>query len=1035
MNPTPDNLMLEPLDVSELKRLMAALSDGQLQPADHERLELLLRTHRDARSMYMAYMQIDSGLDWKIRGRQSVRGLADLSKQCSSVVAPAQPRSSVRPVARLRSQRVFLGAALAASLVFVLASIVWMMSPKTEDTVAESDPINRSSIAKIVKLSDESTWFMENRRNGDDSVLVGDKVRLTRGQLRMEFDCGATVTMKSPAVLEVVSPTRTRAVLGTLTAHVEKGAEGFTVETPRTTVVDLGTDFGIDVSDHGSTDVVVFTGAVDVHSDGVEGLGARQRLKAGEGVRVSGEGTASRIVSIDDSQFSITTGAEPRHRTPVISAVSDNISRGESWYYYEVVHGGMREDARAFVDRPHEWNGVKGHGMPSYLLGADYVKTFNDDKLNQRVEIRVTLERPAILYVLLDKRSPPPNWLREKFYNTYDEVGLDGGGYKRFGIGAEKTVEIGAGKSVDDTFSIWRLDVPAAGTVKLGAMQSGSQYHNMYAIAAVPLEIHNSRDDFADSREQSRDKVHELQSDEAGVRTTDGTIERPADVDVFTLDWSGGVAEIACLTSGLTTLDPMLRVYDANAALVGYAQAKPGNRERTSVTMNLPKGLYYVEVAGSKELGDVGTYQVQVSPTSGELPLPMTSDPTLALTAAPSEVGTALAWEALPTARSYTIETSSDAVSFQPIITTTEIRAVDEDLQSGVVQIYRLRADTNAGQLVGPPIVVRGNSASVERLAALGLSSKSVVLEWSSAADGEGYRIERSSDGQQFETIGSAAQHANGYRDSDVQPGQRYFYRVATLNSGGSDAFSKPVQALSGVADVTAEAVVSNRVEISWTSDYPEARYYVQRAANNRGQFVTVGAVDGNVQSFVDQTAVPGSKLRYRVVAVEDVSKWDHVTEGSIDTIRLPDGAEDDDYFGLRIEGKLRIDKAGQYTFFLNSDDGSKLYLDGSLVIDNDGQHAPLNVAGTVWLAAGYHDLEVQYFQIDGRRALDLSWNGPGPRHPTIAHFKLPDPYLSDLTYRYFEGNWQQMPFEQIVAVSPIVSVSTPLTSDEIESH
>ena len=64
------------------------------------------------------------------------------------------------------------------------------------------------------------------------------------------------------------------------TAHVEKGAEGFTVETPRTTVVDLGTDFGIDVSDHGSTDVVVFTGAVDLHSDGVEGLGSRQRLNA-----------------------------------------------------------------------------------------------------------------------------------------------------------------------------------------------------------------------------------------------------------------------------------------------------------------------------------------------------------------------------------------------------------------------------------------------------------------------------------------------------------------------------------------------------------------------------------------------------------------------------------------------------------------------------------------------------------------------------------------------------------------------------------
>ena len=51
-------------------------------------------------------------------------------------------------------------------------------------------------------------------------------------------------------------------------------------------------------------------------------------------------------------------------------------------------------------------------GIPSYLLGADYVKTFNDDKINREVEIRLTISRPAILYILLDKRSPVPDWLR-----------------------------------------------------------------------------------------------------------------------------------------------------------------------------------------------------------------------------------------------------------------------------------------------------------------------------------------------------------------------------------------------------------------------------------------------------------------------------------------------------------------------------------------------------------------------------------------------------------------------------------------------
>ena len=65
--------------MAELKRLIADLSDGQLQPADRDRLEQLLLAHREARSMYMAYMQIDAGLDWKVRGGQSVHGLTDMT--------------------------------------------------------------------------------------------------------------------------------------------------------------------------------------------------------------------------------------------------------------------------------------------------------------------------------------------------------------------------------------------------------------------------------------------------------------------------------------------------------------------------------------------------------------------------------------------------------------------------------------------------------------------------------------------------------------------------------------------------------------------------------------------------------------------------------------------------------------------------------------------------------------------------------------------------------------------------------------------
>ena len=95
--------------------------------------------------------------------------------------------------------------------------------------------------------------------------------------------------------------------------------------------------------------------------------------------------------------------------------------------------------------------------------------------------------------------------------------------------------------------------------MKLGAMQVGGEYHNMYAIAAVPLEMHDGRDDFPGSLEQFAGSATPLIPNQNGNQFIDGAIERPSDADVFSFDWRGGIVEVACQTSGFTTLDPILR--------------------------------------------------------------------------------------------------------------------------------------------------------------------------------------------------------------------------------------------------------------------------------------------------------------------------------------------------------------------------------------------------------------------------------------------------------------------------------------------
>lgn len=80
----------------------------------------------------------------------------------------------------------------------------------------------------------------------------------------------------------------------------------------------------------------------------------------------------------------------------------------------------------------------------------------------------------------------------------------------------------------------------------------------------------------------------------------------------------------------------------------------------------------------------------------------------------------------------------------------------------------------------------------------------------------------------------------------------------------------------------------------------------------------------------------------------------------------------------VRFEGYLRIEKAGTYTFHLTSDDGSKLWIDGKLVVANDGIHPPTTKSGKVKLAPGMHKLVAAIFNLGGGVELGVAIQGPG---------------------------------------------------------
>lgn len=82
-------------------------------------------------------------------------------------------------------------------------------------------------------------------------------------------------------------------------------------------------------------------------------------------------------------------------------------------------------------------------------------------------------------------------------------------------------------------------------------------------------------------------------------------------------------------------------------------------------------------------------------------------------------------------------------------------------------------------------------------------------------------------------------------------------------------------------------------------------------------------------------------------------------------------------WYVVRCTGKIVVSVSNYYQFDLTSDDGSMLYLDGSLLIDNDGNHAATTKSGTKLLRQGVHDIRLDYMQgPGGGEALSLSAGG-----------------------------------------------------------
>ena len=313
--------------------LMRRYLEGVASLAEMQELESLIVKDASVRQDFLRYTHLDSAL-------------AGVRRSQPLVVAP---RRSVwlswRPLAA------------AAALVLFVGGWVIGSSTKRAATLAEKPEAVDDGVALLTQVVDANWKGTHQPRAG--SILSAGRLQLASGLAQLEFYSGARVILEGPADLELVSANRAVCHSGRIRAWVPPQARGFQVVSPEFELIDLGTEFGMEVGGTTGSKVEVFDGEVELHpADAGAPSSTPLRLLGGAGIAWASTGqrtdiraNASGFPSFDDVRSRADLRAKERYAAwqQWNREVSDD-SRIAVRYDFEKLDGRLIDSGPQHVD-------------------------------------------------------------------------------------------------------------------------------------------------------------------------------------------------------------------------------------------------------------------------------------------------------------------------------------------------------------------------------------------------------------------------------------------------------------------------------------------------------------------------------------------------------------------------------------------------------------------------------------------------------------------------------------------------------------
>ena len=361
----------------EFLPLLDAACDGTLLETQFQDLAVLLDSDPEVRKVFMDHVRLRTNIRFLHRAER-----ARDSAFARILAAPQMlPPFSSPPAVTVHGGAFHSAFSLSSSwpLAYLLATVITAVGlltlaytyiphptqhigPSLADANQHSTPTRTPEMPVVGRITGmmDCVWSAGNApatptsecRKPKSPVSLGDRFSIQSGLLEITYDTGAKVILQGPVTYDVDSRNGGFMSLGKLTGKATtKAARGLTIRTPTANVTDLGTEFGVEVSESGVTKACVFIGKVKFQNQQGTGPASPRILSAGQTAISNRSGIDATTANDNGARF-VRTIPTTHLFAPPQSDLIGNVDYSETWTVNSLSRAGGYVPVFAMTDEP-----------------------------------------------------------------------------------------------------------------------------------------------------------------------------------------------------------------------------------------------------------------------------------------------------------------------------------------------------------------------------------------------------------------------------------------------------------------------------------------------------------------------------------------------------------------------------------------------------------------------------------------------------------------------------------------------------------